>query len=729
MEKALRIRIKGIVQGVGFRPFVYRIAKENNIKGFVRNEGGMVVIEAEDSNMGSFLKALKERKPPMAEIMDIEVDEIEPKHFKDFVIENSESSDEGRFVSPDIATCDECLRELFDPNNRRYLYPFINCTNCGPRFTIIESLPYDRERTTMKKFKMCEACEKEYRDPASRRFHAQPDCCAACGPEVELLSNENEKEKKIAEGNEAMKLSAELLLEGKIVAIKGLGGFHLACDATNERAVEALRVRKGRESKPFALMAPLSVVKDYCEVSSEEEKLLLSPRRPIVLLRRLGDGVAESIAGSVAPSNKYLGFMLPYTPIHHILFSLLNKPLVMTSGNISESPIIHRNEEILSSKLADFYLIHNREIHTRCDDSVAFIQNGEIITRRARGYAPEPIEARVSEGVLACGAHTKNTFAITFEGKVIMSQHIGDLEESYPFYEEEIEHFKSLFSFKPALIAYDLHPEYLSTKYAIAQEGEKIGIQHHHAHICSCMAENCIDEALGIAFDGAGYGTDGNIWGGEFMVCDFEGFERVAHFEYLSMPGGTKAVEEPWRMKLAYLSRIGALSFASGEEREKWHVLSKFLDRYPLTSSAGRVFDAVSALLGIKDVSGYEGEAAIALEMVADESEKGSYDTDIKGDKISFLPMIEEIVSSPEKKEKIAGKFHNTLANVILEVCADEGIRDIALSGGVFQNRLLLKKTFDLLTANGFRVHMHHRVPTNDGGISFGQACIAGRRE
>ncbi|MDY6985129.1 MAG: carbamoyltransferase HypF [Candidatus Thermoplasmatota archaeon] len=725
MEKALRIKIKGIVQGVGFRPFVYRIARENNIKGFVRNEGGMVVIEAEGSNMDSFLNALKERKPPMAEIMDIRVDEIEHRRFKDFVIESSESSDEGRFVSPDIATCDDCLRELFDPEDRRYLYPFINCTNCGPRFTIIESLPYDRERTTMKKFKMCEACENEYRDPASRRFHAQPDCCAACGPEVELLSNE----KEIAKGNEAMNLSAELLLEGRIVAIKGLGGFHLACDATDERAVEELRVRKGRESKPFALMAPLKLIKNLCEVSSEEEKLLLSPRRPIVLLRRKPDDrTTESIASSVAPSNKYLGFMLPYTPIHLILFSLLNKPLVMTSANISESPIIHKNEEILSSKLADFYLIHNREIHTRCDDSVAFIQNGEMVTRRARGYAPEPIEARVSEGVLACGAHTKNTFAITLKGRVIMSQHIGDLEESYPFYEEEIEHFKSIFSFKPALIAHDLHPEYLSTKYAAAQEGKKTGIQHHHAHICSCMAENCIDEALGIAFDGAGYGNDGNIWGGEFMVCDFEGFERITHLEYVPMPGGAKAIEEPWRMKLAYLSRIGALSFASGEEREKWRILSKFLDRYPLTSSAGRLFDAVSALLGIKEVSRYEGEAAIALEMIADENEKGAYDTDIKGDTISFLPMIEEIVNSSEKKEKIAGKFHNTIANVILEVCVNEGIKDIALSGGVFQNRLLLKKTFDLLTANGFRVHMHHRIPTNDGCISFGQACIAGRR-
>jgi hydrogenase maturation protein HypF len=725
MEKALRISIKGIVQGVGFRPFVYRIAMEKGVRGFVRNEGGMVVIEAEGDNIMSFVETLKREKPPMAEIIDIDVQEIGESGFGDFVIEDSESGDEGMFVSPDIATCDECLKELFDPDDRRYLYPFTNCTNCGPRFTIVESLPYDRERTTMKRFRMCEDCENEYRDPGDRRFHAQPNACSVCGPELELW---NDQPERIALNGEAIKRSSELLLEGRIVAIKGLGGFHLACDATNDRAVARLREIKGRESKPFALMAPLDAVRDECKLSPEEEALLMSPRRPIVLLRRR---VHSRIAESVAPSNRYLGFMLPYTPIHHILFSYIKKPLVMTSANLSESPIICRNEDILGSGLADFCLVHNRAILARCDDSVAFVEKGrEALTRRSRGYAPQPIEACVREGILACGPHMKNTFAITLEGRVIMSQHIGDLEECYPLYEEEIARFERLFAFSPRLVAYDTHPGYLSTRYALEREGEKVGIQHHHAHICSCMAENGINEAMGVAFDGTGYGDDGNMWGGEFMVCDYERYERVAHLEYVPMPGGERAVREPWRMKLAYLSEtFGDEAPLSEEERERWRILSKL--KYPLTSSAGRLFDAVSALLGIRDVSRYEGEAAIALEMTADESEKGSYDTEIRGDTISFIPAIRQIVGDLHQgnsRASIAGKFHNTAASVISEICEREGMKDIALSGGVWQNRLLLRKTLDLLTDRGFRVHMNHRVPTNDGGISFGQACIAGRR-
>jgi hydrogenase maturation protein HypF len=736
MEKTYSIKVKGIVQGVGFRPFVFRLAKERDLKGFVRNEGGNVAIEVqgEENECSSFLESLKTKKPPMAEIMGIEVYEMERRDFDDFSIDDSAQSEEDRFISPDIATCDDCLSELFKSKDRRYLYPFINCTNCGPRFTIIDSLPYDRERTTMKKFRMCGDCETEYKDPADRRFHAQPDACPVCGPQVELWQKE-----RIATGNRAIELLIHALLEGKIVAIKGIGGFHLACDATNENAVREMRRKKGREEKPFALMSgSVERINAFCYVSEEEKSSLMSPRRPIVLLRKREDcGIVES----VAPNNRYLGFMLPYTPIHHLIFHSIDKPLVMTSANLSEQPIMQTNDDVISSNLGDFSLVHNRDIRTRCDDSLIFVgpDGKEAMMRRARGYVPLPISARVKEGILACGGHMKNTFAITLRNEVILSQHIGDLDEALPFYEEEIEHFKNLFSMEPRIIAYDAHPEYLSTKYALVQEGQKIAVQHHHAHVCACMAEDGLDEALGVAFDGTGYGEDGNVWGGEFMVADYERFERIAHLKYVPLPGGDRAVMEPWRMKLVYLSEAFGgdaygIPLVSDPERKKWDVISKAMKRginSPLTSSAGRLFDAVSALLGVRDVINYEGQAAIELEMMASEEEKGSYEVSIRDGEISCTSLIEGIVNDllrGEKKDRIAGKFHNSMAEMILDVCASQGMNDIVLSGGVFQNRLLLEKTFDLLSKNGYSVHMHHRVPTNDGGISLGQACIASRR-
>ncbi len=751
MNTGMQINIKGIVQGVGFRPFVYNLAKKHNLLGYVLNDtsGVFIEVEGEKSSINQFLETIRDQPPPQAVIFEMESHGIEPKGFEDFVIRKSEEQEE-KFVpiSPEIATCEECLSELFDPNDRRYRYPFINCTNCGPRFTIVKDIPYDRKFTTMAPFIMCERCQAEYDDPGDRRFHAQPNACPVCGPSLSLLNHE----RVVIDVPDVITEVCTLLKDGKIVAIKGLGGYHLACDAQNEDAVSRLRSRKYREYKPFAVMVKdIETAKRLCYVNEEEEKLLKGTIRPIVLLRKRPDC---PVAEDVAPHQHYHGIMLPYTPLHNLIVAESGLVLVMTSGNISSEPIVYHDNEAFGrlKNIADFYLVHNREIHIRTDDSVFRVWRGkEVALRRSRGYAPYPLllSFQCEEQILACGAELKNTFCLTRGNYAFMSHHIGDLEnlETLTSFEEGVEHFKRIFNIEPAFVAYDLHPEYLSTKYALSLEDiQKIGVQHHHAHIISCMADNGIDgEVIGVSFDGTGYGTDGKIWGGEFLVCDYSAFKRVAHLEYTPLPGGERAIKEPWRMAASFLNRIYGdrmldldIDFIKSLDRNKWATIKKMIDKglnSPMTSSAGRLFDAVSALLGIRKEVYYEGQAAIELEMTAGHADL-TYPFYLKelGNKTEVIlePLIKGIVSdiaSGVAVEAISSQFHNTFSEIILQLCLKirqaNGIERVVLSGGVFQNTLLLDKTFALLDASGFEVYTHHRVPTNDGGIALGQAIIA----
>jgi hydrogenase maturation protein HypF len=754
MIDSKKIDVKGIVQGVGFRPFIYHLAKKYGLSGHVCNNtsGVSIEIEGQKSKIDEFIEKIKTAPPPQAVIFEIASYDIEPVGYDDFVIRPSDDHKE-KFVpiSPEIATCNHCLSELFDPSDRRYRYPFINCTNCGPRFTIVKDIPYDRESTTMAPFKMCRMCQKEYDDPDNRRFHAQPNACPECGPGLTLLNKTLEK----INVPDVISEVCRLLKDGNIIAIKGLGGYHLACDALNPDAVFKLRSRKYREYKPFALMVKdIVTAKRLCYVDEKEEKVLTGSIRPIVLLRkRIGCPVAED----VAPGQKYHGIMLPYTPLHHLIVAESGLVLVMTSANMSSEPIVYQDEEAFDrlGNIADFYCIHNREIHIRTDDSVIRIWRGnEIVFRRARGFAPFPIvlNFKFQESILACGAELKNSFCLGKKNFAFMSHHIGDLEnlETLTSYEEGIEHLQRIFHISPTLVAYDLHPGYLATKYALALEDiPKIGVQHHHAHIVGCMVENEIEgEVIGVSFDGTGYGPDGTIWGGEFFICDYREFKRVGHLEYIALPGGEKAIKEPWRMAAAYLYKIYHdkmfdldINFVRKLDRRKWPTIQKMIDKginSPLTSSSGRLFDAVSALVGIRNEIHYEGQAAIELEMAAG-AEDGVYPFDLENseDKILVLcePLIRRIVSDLERGvgvESISSGFHNTVAKIILCVCLElkktSGLKRVVLSGGVFQNSLLLEKTYVLLDNNGFKVFTHHRVPTNDGGIALGQAVVANER-
>ncbi len=748
----LQINIKGIVQGVGFRPFIYNLAKKHNLLGYVLNNTSGVSIEVEGkrSSIDKFLKEIKCYAPPQAVIFEIRNNYIEPFGYKDFTIRDSEDH-EGKFVpiSPEIATCNDCLKELFEPSDRRYRYSFINCTNCGPRFTIVKDIPYDRKFTTMAPFIMCEKCQGEYDNPEDRRFHAQPNACPDCGPGLSLLNAEGAE----IEVSDVVTEVCGLLKEGNIIAIKGLGGYHLACDALNKDAVSKLRARKYREYKPFAIMVKdIETAKQICYVNDEEEKILKGTIRPIVLLRKRPE---YPMSEDVAPRQNYYGLMLPYTPLHHLILAESGLVLVMTSGNISSEPIVYYDDEALNrlKGIADYFVVHNREINIRTDDPVSRVWRGkEVILRRSRGYVPYPLllSCKFKGRILACGAELKNTFCLTRDNYAFMSHHIGDIEnpETLTSFERGIEHFKRIFNIEPTCVAYDLHPEYLSTKYARSLDGiHKIGVQHHHAHIVSCMGDNGIDgEVIGVSFDGTGFGTDGRIWGGEFLICDFSDFKRVAHLEYTPLPGGEKAIKEPWRIAASYLKRIYKdnmfdldIDFIKGIDKNKWFMIEKIIDKginSPMTSSAGRLFDAVSALIGIRQEIYYEGQAAIELEMAANCKEEGSYHFDLKdlGDKteIALEPTIRDIVSDLLDKVDtriISSRFHNTIADIILKVCLKinktSGIDRVVLSGGVFQNMLLLNKTFDLLDKRGFKVYSHHRVPPNDGGISLGQAIIA----
>ena len=730
-----QIRVHGIVQGVGFRPFVYNAARQLALSGYVFNSSAGVTIEVEGhpAQVDRFVRELKENPPPLAEIEDIVIETLVPAGWTGFVIR--ESVDEpGELVpvSPDVATCADCLREFEDPADRRYGYAFTNCTNCGPRYTITRMIPYDRPLTTMACFPMCEQCLREYEDPSNRRFHAQPNACPDCGP---MLS------RPIAE-------IRRLLHAGQIVAIKGLGGFHLVCDPFNDAAVRTLRERKKRSDKPFALMVPdIASAERVCFVSNRERAALTSIRRPIVILKRRPDA---PLSQALAPGNNTLGVMLPYTPLHHLLFGGEFPALVMTSGNMSEEPIVTGNREaaLRLGSIADAFLFHNRDIHTRVDDSVARVFAGqERVLRRSRGYAPYPVNLNFPLAeILACGAELKNTFCLTKQNHAFLSQHIGDLEnyETLVFYRETLDRMKQLFRIAPTAVAYDLHPQYLSTKLALEMTDlRQIGVQHHHAHIASCMAENGITEkVIGVAFDGTGFGTDGKIWGGEFLMADFAGFERRAHLRYIPLAGGDTAVREPWRLGLSYLLDTFGAQFDSIDVPLRRRVPAKKLATVRSmierrintveTSAAGRLFDAVASIIGVRDEVNFEAQAAIELEACALPGIDDVYPFEIAAGQIDVRPMIQQVVH-----DVIAGKpsgwisaaFHNTVASIVVEVCQrlreSEGIHRVCLSGGTFQNVYLVERAMASLNAKGFEIFLHSKVPPNDGGIALGQAVIA----
>lgn len=753
----LRVHITGIVQGVGFRPFVYNLATRFDLKGWVRNTSAGVDIEAdgEQAVLEAFVKALHDEAPPLARIDELTASFGPANGFRSFDIVHSEAIPSTfQPISPDVAMCDDCLRELLDPSDRRYRYPFINCTNCGPRFTIIQDIPYDRPKTTMAPFPMCPDCQREYIDPANRRFHAQPVACPVCGPKVWLEMKLHGFE---ITDDRAVDQTRNLLADGKILAIKGLGGFHLACDATNAEAVSELRQRKLRVDKPFALMMhDLATVEEHCYVSDAESRLLSSAARPIVLLaRRPNSGIVKE----VAPGQDLLGVMLPYTPLHYLLLEKQRgfpDALVMTSANLSEEPIAIDNDEARArlASLADAFLMHNRAIHIRCDDSVVRVFEEQVYPiRRSRGYAPFPVKLPWKvPPVLAAGSELKNTFCITNKNYAFLSHHIGDMEnyETLHSFEQGVEHFERLFRVRPEAIAYDLHPNYLATKYALERAQREnvpsIGIQHHHAHIAACMAEHGLDGSqpvIGLSFDGTGYGEDGAIWGGEFLVADYQAYQRSFHLEYFSLPGGDAAIKKPARTALALLWSLGLewekpLAPVHEFRAEERQILQAQLERKIntlLTSSMGRLFDAAAALAGIRQRVNYEGQAAIEFEALADPAEVESYPFALEQAQIrvgsAFEALIKDVLAKVSVST-ISAKFHNGLAEGILravdQMSKDTGIRTVALSGGVWQNITLLRRTLSPLRTRGFQVYLHHQVPTNDGGLSLGQAIIAAAR-
>lgn len=764
--------ITGIVQGVGFRPFIFNLAQRLSLFGWVKNTSGGVEIEIEGKkdSINKFDELLMKEAPPLSSINEIKHHPIPVKGYTSFEILNSSASPNTfQPISPDISICTDCLVELFNPNDRRFLYPFINCTNCGPRFTIINDIPYDRPYTTMAGFAMCKDCQNEYQDPSNRRFHAQPIACPTCGPHVWLESNQSQT---ICTHHDAIIEAQKLLDEGKIIAIKGLGGFHIACDATNKEAVDLLRTRKLRVDKPFAVMVPdIAVAKQHCKMSDEEQSLLESRTRPIVILERLDN---STIVKEIAPYQNTIGVMLPYTPLHYLLLSVLpgglKSPasiLVMTSGNMSEEPIAFENNQAREqlSSLVDYFLMNDRPIQTRCDDSVMriiHINNTPSFSRRSRGYAPNPILVSWNlPQILSTGAELKNTFCITRDHYAFISHHIGDLEnyETYQSFEQGIHNFEHIFKLEPEVIAYDLHPNYLSTQYALDRASkDKIptfSIQHHQAHIASCMAENSIPSSapvIGVSFDGTGYGTDGAIWGGEIFLGDYSNFKRIFHLKYFKLTGGDMAIRNPSRIALVYLYQSGIdwsnnLPAVLASSPTQLSIIKSQVDHNinsTSTSSMGRLFDAVAALIGIRQTVNYEAQAAIELEAIADPDEKSTYpfnfyeesrngiDNSENSIIIDPIPLLREITNdylNNRPPSIISAKFHNTIVNIVLSACSEIrnrfGISDVALSGGVWQNHTLLSKTIACLENNHFRTLIHQKLPTNDGGISFGQAIIA----
>ncbi len=750
LETRLRIVVHGAVQGVGFRPFIYRLASDLGLKGWVRNSAGGIILEVEGGlrEEEAFLLRLEREKPPLSFIQGLEPSFLDPVGYTSFEILESTGGEKQALILPDIATCPECLRELFDPADRRFLYPFINCTHCGPRFSIIESLPYDRSRTTMRVFEMCPECREEYESPLNRRFHAQPNACPRCGPHLECWDS---KGVILETRHNALLCVCEAIRRGLIVALKGLGGFHLMVDARNEEAVVRLRSRKHREEKPLAVMVPdLSQAKCLCEISRIEERLLKSPETPIVLLHR---HKPDSLAPSVAPENPNLGILLPYTPLHHVLMHELGFPVVATSGNLSDEPICVDEREALGrlAGIADMFLVHNRPIRRHVDDSVGRVILGrEMLLRRARGYAPFPIHlAHTGPAVLATGAHLKNAIALALGKDVFLSQHVGDLDtpEAYKAFVNVTGDLKGMYETGPEITACDLHPDYLSTQYALASQGKVTQIQHHFAHILSCMAENEVDgPAMGVAWDGTGYGTDGTIWGGEFLVIENGDFHRVAHLRPFPLPGGDAAVKQPRRSALGILyemegekafTLLGKI-FPCSFEPEALQSLERMLIRglnTPRTSSAGRLFDAVASLCGIHQVCSFEGQAAMELEFAVEEGihTEPEYPFDIHRNLgnpviLDWEPMIRAILDelgSQTTVGQIASRFHNTLVAMIHGVAVEVGINKVVLSGGCFQNKVLTTRAVNRLREGGFQPYWHQRVPPNDGGIALGQVVAA----
>jgi hydrogenase maturation protein HypF len=764
----LKIAVHGAVQGVGFRPFVHRLATELHLDGWVCNspQGVFIEVEGAGAEAEKFLARLKTENPPFSSIQSLEFSRLDAIGYHCFETRKSETSgDKTALVLPDIATCPDCLREIFDPANRRYLYPFTNCTHCGPRFSIIEALPYDRGGTSMKHFAMCPECRREYEDPANRRFHAQPNACPVCGPRLELWEkrpgNLPTPPSPLAHGHVALLVVAKAIRRGQIVAVKGIGGFHLMVDARNDDAVRRLRARKHRDEKPFALLFPsLEFARQNCKISALEEKLLRSPEAPIVLLEKNHDALAQ-IAGSIAPKNPNLGVMLPSNPLHHLLMAELGFPVVATSGNLTDEPICKDECEALAClrPIADLYLVHNRPIVRHVDDSIVRAVLGhEMILRRARGYAPFPIPvpasetdaAEIKKPMLAVGGQLKNSVALAVGDQAFISQHIGDLEteKASNAFRHVIADFQKLYEVKPQTVVSDFHPDYFSTKFASTQDARPFRVQHHVAHILSCMADNEIEgPALGVCLDGTGYGPDNTIWGGEFFLVNDSTVERVAHLRTFPLPGGDAAIREPRRAAMGLLYEMfgaGAFelnylpplhSLSSKELRALRNILQRRVHS-PMTSSVGRLFDAVSALIGLRQFNRFEGQAAMALEFARDhwvihERYPISITDTFPVMYMDWRPMIEAILSDISQNvsaARISAKFHNALVEGIIEVAGCIGLERVVLSGGCFQNRYLLEQTIRRLFEESFSPYWHRSVPPNDGGIALGQIVAARKK-
>jgi hydrogenase maturation protein HypF len=749
----LRFRVTGTVQGVGFRPFVYRIAVESGLVGWVANDSRGVLIEVEGSPeaLDAFRRRLVEDAPPLARIARLEAEALAPAEESGFRIVDSRTAGAPAVaVSVDVATCADCLAELFDPGDRRFEYPFVNCTNCGPRYTIIRSIPYDRHATTMAGFVMCDACRREYEDPADRRFHAEPNACPVCGPQLALVAADGQL---LAKTGDALDQAAAVVADGRILAVKGLGGFHLAVDATDADAVGELRRRKSRDDKPFAVMVgSVERARALCRLTAAAEDALTSLRRPIVLAPKAPG--AEGAEG-IAPGLPELGLMLPYTPLHHLLMARVARPLVMTSGNLSDEPIAHDDDDALDrlGPMVDAILTHDRGIHIRCDDSVVRATPVRTqMVRRSRGYAPEPVPLLrpTRRQVLAVGAELKNTVSVAKGDNIIASHHIGDLEHlaAYRSFLQAVDHLCGLTGVTPEVIAHDLHPEYLSTKFAAEQDLPAVGVQHHHAHIAACLVEHTREApVLGVAFDGLGFGTDATAWGGEFLVADLAGYERVGHLLPVKLPGGNRAIREPWRMALSWtrtaLGREAAEQYGSGAD-ERWRTVLAMIERDDTleTTSAGRLFDAVAALLSLRNQVTYEGQAAIELEAcaagVADDAAPYRIETGIDRGQLVVdpSPLIAGVVADRAggvPLDHISARFHDSLgtavAGVAVQLARDHGLDTVALSGGVFQNARLTDVVGGGVSEAGLTVLVHRRLTPNDGSISIGQAAIAARAE
>ena len=753
MHVGRKIYIKGIVQGVGFRPFVYGLAAKHHVTGWVKNSSAGVEILASGSetDISAFAQALQAQSPPLSKIDSVKIEEVDPGKFSGFEILQSETLP-GEFipVSPDMSICDDCLRELFDPKDRRYRYPFINCTNCGPRFTIIKDIPYDRPLTTMADFKMCEPCREEYEDPLNRRFHAQPIACGECGPQIWFEDRKGNR----TYGESGLQAARQWIKDGKIIAVKGLGGFHLACDALNIHSLETLRSRKKRSDKPFAVMVfDSTYAEGHAEMDIAERSLLESKEKPIVIVKRRS---TSSIPPAISPGVNTLGVMLPYTPLHYLLMEPepgFPEVLVMTSGNLSEEPIAFSNSSALSEldQIADGFLFHDRAIETRVDDSVVTeVNNKRYFFRRSRGFAPDPVRLDVElKPILAVGAELKNTFCLTRDNYAFLSHHIGDLQnlETLQAFETGIPHYENLFKIKPQVIACDLHPDYLSTQYAnnraCQQDLPLVPVQHHHAHLASVMADNgqIADEpVIGIIFDGTGYGLDGNIWGGEFLYGGYAQVDRKFHLEYMPLPGGDSATLHPAKIAAAYLWKNGIewvdaiASISSFSPDQRSVLMSQLVTdlNCPKTSSMGRLFDAIASLIGLRHEVNYEAQAAIELENIINPEQERSYHFEIEDKQVRIAPVLEAVLQDLQNQVSlpdISAKFHNSVRLLVLEICdrisRETGCRTVALSGGVWQNKYLVSHSIKDLEELNYTVLTHHRVPANDGGLALGQALIA----